>query len=404
MPALSNFKIAVTVVLAALVVGAFNLGLELGERRGLELAAVPETLNGADFTPFWTAWGILNERFVQASTTAATTTDQEKVWGAIKGLTDSFGDPYTVFLPPEEKELFEDDIRGNFGGVGIEIGIRNDVLTVVAPLPNTPAERAGVRAGDKIIKVNDLLTADLSTDEAVKEIRGEVGTKVKLTLIRNGGAPFEVNLTREIITIPTIDTELLPSGVFVIRVYNFSAQSSNLFRQALRDFVKAKTDKLVIDLRNNPGGYLESAVDMASWFLPVGKVVVTEDRRGHGESEVYRSRGYDIFNNKLKLVILVNSGSASASEILAGALKEHGKALLVGEKTFGKGSVQELVPITDDSSLKITVARWLTPQGTSFSAGGLAPDVTVKLTEEDIKTGRDPQLDKAVEVLLNMKK
>lgn len=404
MEPLLKTKIILTLAGLVLVAGAFNLGLDIGESRALQAAAVPETLNGVDFSPFWKTWSVLNERFVQASTTAATSTDQEKVWGAIQGLTDSFGDPYTVFLPPEEKEMFEDDIRGNFGGLGMEIDVRDGVLTVVAPLADTPAARAGIRAGDKVIKVDGAATLGLTTDQAVKKIRGEVGTAVKLTLSREGREPFELNLIREVITIPSIKTELLPNKVFVITLYNFSAPSANDFRQALREFLKAKTDKLVIDLRNNPGGYLESAVDIASWFLPQGKLVVTEDRRGHGEGKVYRSRGYDIFNDKLKLAILVNGGSASASEILAGALKEQGRAVLVGEKTFGKGSVQELVPITSDSTLKITVARWLTPNGISLSAGGLNPDVVVKLTEADVKAGRDPQLDKAVELLLNMKK
>lgn len=381
----------------------FNLGVKSGKTKQVQLTETSLTLNGVDFSPFWKTWSILNERFVQASTTAATSTDQEKVWGAIEGLTAAFGDPYTVFLPPEEKSLFEDDIRGTFGGVGMEIGIKDNVLTVIAPLPNTPATRAGIRAGDKIIKINDTLTADLPTDEGVKRIRGEVGTAVRLTLIRGDSAPFEIEVVREVINVPIINTKLLPNKVFVITLYNFSAPSTNAFRQAVREFVNAKTDKLVIDLRNNPGGYLEAAVDMASWFLPQGKVVVVEDRRGHGEGQVYRSKGYNIFNDKLKMVILVNRGSASAAEILAGALSEYGQGILVGEKTFGKGSVQEVISITSDTSLKITIARWLTPNGVSLSAGGLVPSVKVSLTDDDIKAGRDPQLDKAVEILLNMK-
>ena len=221
------------------------------------------------------------------------------------------------------------------------------------------------------------------------------------------------------IDIPTLDTELKPGksssaggppdaglglrkdGVFIIRLYNFSANSANLFRAALRAFVESGSNKLLLDLRGNPGGYLEAAVDIGSWFLPAGEVIVTEDSGEKGGTKVHRSRGYDAFNKRLrlKMILLVNNGSASASEILAGALQEHGVARLVGTRTFGKGSVQELVKITPDTSLKVTVARWLTPNGTSISFKGIAPDIEVKLTPEDLEKHRDPQMDRAIELL-----
>ena len=189
------------------------------------------------------------------------------------------------------------------------------------------------------------------------------------------------------------------NDVFIIRLYNFSANSPSLFRESLREFAVSGKDKLILDLRGNPGGYLEAAVDMASWFLPAGKVIVREDFGKKAEPVVYRSKGYDVFNESLKMVILVNAGTASASEILAGALSEHGKAKLVGEKTFGKGSVQELVKVTSDSSLKITVARWLTPNGVSISKNGLKPDIEVPITKEDLENKRDVQIDKAIQLL-----
>ena len=187
--------------------------------------------------------------------------------------------------------------------------------------------------------------------------------------------------------------------MFVIRLYSFSAQSPRLFRDALRKFVESGSNKLLLDLRGNPGGYLEAAVDMASWFLPAGKIIVTEDSGKNGKRAPHRSRGYDIFNKNLKFVILVNAGSASASEILAGALQEHGVAKLVGTKTFGKGSVQEVVKLTPETNLKVTVARWLTPNGVSISLAGLKPDVEVKMTPEDIEKKRDLQTDKAIQLL-----
>jgi len=352
----------------------------------------------ADFGPFWEAWALLNEKYGGDKIP----TEQEKVWGAISGLAASYGDPYTVFFPPVESKNFENDIAGNFEGVGMEIGIRDDALVVIAPLKDTPAARAGILAGDKILRIATTTTAGLGVDKAVKLIRGPRGTTVTLLISREGiGQPFEKTLTRAQIDIPTVRTEMRKDGVFVISLYNFSAPSMGLFRNALREFVSSGTDKLILDLRNNPGGYLEASVDMASWFLPAGKTVVKEDFGKKENEQVYRSKGYDIFTDQLKFAILINGGSASASEILAGALQDHKKAILVGEKTFGKGSVQELVKITPETSLKVTIARWLTPNGLSISHNGLTPDVEVSLSTTTPKGGVpvDTQMEKAAALL-----
>jgi len=361
----------------------------------------PETV---DFSPFWKAWDILDRKFVPTSIDAEVVLDQDKVWSAIEGLAASYGDPYTVFLPPVEKSLFEDDISGNFEGVGMEIGLRDEILTVIAPLKDTPAYNAGLKAGDQILKIDDTTTSGMTVVEAVQIIRGERGTTVTFTVFReDNGPPFEIPVVRDVIDIPTIETSLEEGSggkVFVIRLFSFSATSVDLFRNALMEFSESGTNNLVIDLRGNPGGFLEAAVDMASWFLPEGKIVVQE-YFGDGENNrSHRSRGYDIFNDQLDLVILIDAGSASASEILAGALSEHGVATLVGSKSFGKGSVQELVGVTGETSLKVTIARWLTPEGNSISQNGLEPDVVVELTQEDFDGGADPQLDKAIEILL----
>jgi len=311
--------------------------------------------------------------------------------------------------------MFKSDISGNFEGVGMEIGIKDNILTVVAPLKDSPAERSGLHAGDKIIMIDDTNTADMPTDKAVKLIRGPKGSKVKITVIREGSTqPLEKTIIRDIIDIPTIQTEVKNSdgttsvdkvsglrsdGVFIIRLFSFTAQSPDLFRSALRQFIESGSNKLIIDLRGNPGGYLDAAWDMASWFLPVGKVIVTEDFGGKKPDIVYRSKGYDVFSKNLKLVVLVDAGSASASEILAGALREHGIATLIGTKTFGKGSVQELIEITGNTSLKVTVARWLTPEGHNLSNEGLSPDIEVKITQKEIDDKKDLAMDKAVEFL-----
>ncbi len=400
-----NLSVAVLVLI---ILASFYTGVSVGEGKNKNKAEVSSLdnkelgqPNGVDFSPFWKAWNILNEKFVPATTTDSVT-DQEKVWGAIEGLANSLDDPYTQFLPPVENELFQSDVRGNFEGVGMEIGQRDGTLTVISPIKGTPAYNAGILSGDKIIEIEDTPTYNLSTDESVSLIRGKKGTAVKLTIVREGEEePIKVSVVRDVINIPTINTELLPNKVFVIELYSFSANSPTLFRKALREFIESRTDKLIIDLRGNPGGYLEASIDMASWFLPPGKVIVREDFGDQQEETIYRSRGYNVFNDKLKLVILINGGSASASEILAGALQEHNIAKVVGERSFGKGSVQELINITPETSLKVTIARWLTPLGISISEDGVKPDIEVKNTKEDLAKGKDAQKEKAIETLLN---
>jgi len=418
-------KIIPPVVILLLILGSFLLGVKsnLYKNQPLKIInGVDEELGVVNLEPFWETWKILDKKFVKDKEAGEEEiTIQDKVWGAIQGLTNSLGDPYTIFLPPSESEMFEDDIEGNFEGVGMEIGIKDNSLIVVAPLKETPAEKAGMQPKDKILEIDGRSTKNMDTTNAVKLIRGKKGTAVILLIEREGEeAPFEVTIIRDTINIPTIETEVkengsstttagkenIRDGVFIIRLYSFTAVSPNLFREALREFVQNQdTNKLIIDLRGNPGGYLEAATDIASWFLPMGEIVVTEDYGGKEPNKIHRSKGYDIFNDNLKMAILVNGGSASASEILAGALSEYGKAILVGTKTFGKGSVQELIKITPETSLKVTVARWLTPDGNSFSHNGIEPDVEVEITEDDleyIKDGGDPQLDKAIELLNKM--
>jgi carboxyl-terminal processing protease len=352
-----------------------------------------------DLTEFWEVWDLLEDRFVSSSTSTPVSVE-ERIQGAISGLVDSYGDPYTIYLPPEDASMFEEDISGNFGGVGMEVGMREGLVTVIAPLPQSPAEKAGVMPGDAIIKIDDVTTEKMGTDEAVRLIRGERGTPVRLTLYREGVEEFiEVSIVRDIISIPTSKVEKR-DDVFIISLYSFNALSEAEMQNALRSYVQSGSKKLVIDLRGNPGGYLESAVSIASYFLPLGKVVVRESfGDGLGE-ENYRSSGKELGSfAPEKLVVLIDGGSASASEILAGALQEHGVATLIGAQTFGKGSVQELIELPDGSSLKVTIARWLTPNGNSISEGGLTPDIVVERTIADREANIDPQLDAALEFL-----
>lgn len=362
---------------------------------------------GVDFSPVWKAWKAIDQNFVPdgvATTSVASSTEEQnskRVWGMISGLADSLNDPYTFFLPPTENTQFNDDMSGQFEGVGMEIAVKNEVLTVVAPLKGTPAERAGIKAGDKILKIEDLDTKGLDVDAAVKKIRGPKDTQVSLTVLREGWSePRVIKVTRDVISVPIVTTDARADGVFVITLSTFTSNSPGLFRDALRKFIESHDTKLILDLRGNPGGYLDAAVDMASWFLPSGSTIVTEDYAGHASNIVHRSSGYNIFNKNLKMVVLVDKGSASASEILADSLRYYGVATMVGTNTFGKGSVQELIPITPETSLKLTVARWLGPDKKQIPISGLIPDVEVKLSDDDIKNKDDKQLQKAVEILL----
>jgi carboxyl-terminal processing protease len=307
-------------------------------------------------------------------------------------------------MPPAETQQFKEDIKGSFGGIGAEIGIRKDVLTIVSPLKGNPAEKAGLKAGDKIVKIDDTITTDLGLNEAVRLIRGPLGTPVVLTVFREGfDKPREFKIIRDEIRIPIIDTQARPDGIFVIKLHHFTENAGFEFRKTVREFYNSKSKKLIFDLRNNPGGFLNVSVDIASWFIPIGDVVARE-RFASGHEELYRSNGYELMEH-VPTVILINEGSASASEIVAGALRDHKRIPLIGSKSYGKGSVQEVEPLMRNASLKVTIAKWLTPDGGEIDGKGLEPDVNVEVTPEqrEKEPDRDFVLEKAVEVLKGMK-
>lgn len=393
------------------VSGAFVAGMYtgLGERVANTVSAQSVNLGvstpppaDVDIVKLWKAWSLLRENFVETHASGTVPTAEEQLWGAIAGLTDSYGDPYTVFMPPQQAQMFQEDISGAFEGVGMELGTKDDLLVVVAPLKDSPAERAGIRSGDTVLAVDGKSTDGMNVDDVIKLIRGKKGTTVTLRIAREGEqGPLEVRVVRDTINIPVMKNYKRDDGVYVIEIYSFSANSAGLFRNALRDFFQTGSTKLLLDLRGNPGGYLEAAVDMASYFLPVGNAVVSEDFKDKRPTQVHRSAGYNVFAGRpLKMAILVDQGSASASEILAGALQQNNVAKLVGTRTFGKGSVQQLMELGGGAELKVTIARWLTPNGSSISDGGLTPDILATTTVELIKAGEDPQKDTAVEWLL----
>lgn len=392
--------ISISIVIVFATGGAFYVGYWGGVNNPREINVsgitnIADEKPPIDFGIFWEVWDKLKNQHIYGEKTE----NQKMVYGAISGVVDSLDDPNTVFFPPSDSKKFVEDISGEFGGIGAEIDIRNEQLVVVAPLKNTPAERAGLKGGDKILAINGTPTAGLAdVNEAVKKIRGPVGEEVVLTILRNGWTkPRETPIVREIIQIPTLELDMKEDKIAHIKLYSFNEKAVYAFHNAIIEAALNGADGIILDLRNNPGGFLEVAVNLAGWFVDKGSVVTTEEFRS-GEKRDFRANGNAALKNA-PTVILVNKGSASASEILAGALRDHLGIKLIGETTFGKGTVQELQDLRDGSSLKITVAHWLLPKGTVIEKNGLTPDIEVKLKEEDVKDGKDPQLDKAIEVL-----
>ncbi|MFH1346998.1 MAG: S41 family peptidase [Spirochaetota bacterium] len=387
------------VVLAALVGGAFYLGYNQGEKNPqiTIVRGVTNLENGkteaADFSLFWDAWKTLKDKYIGSQDI----NNQELIYGAISGLVNSLGDENSVFFSPSDAKKFNQDISGQFFGIGAQLDVRNGQLIIVAPLKQSPAEKAGLKAGDKIMKVDNRDTYGMIIEEAVKLIRGEQGKVVKLGILREGlNTPKEYSIIRDIIRVPTIDSKMI-GNVAYLHLYNFYEQSPFMFYQAAIEMALQNPKGLILDLRDNPGGYLDAAVNLAGWFLESNSIVVTEEF-GLGEIQTYTSYGNSLFRD-LPVVILINGGSASASEILAGALRDNREIKTVGEKSFGKGTVQQLETLKDGSMMKITVAHWRMPGGGLIDKNGIDPDFEVELTEEDILADRDPQLDKAIEVI-----
>lgn len=382
----------------ALLGSGYAWGLASGERTAKIIAVegvknVSNENEVVDFGLFWEAWDTIRGNYLND----ASVQNEEKLYGAISGLVRSLEDPYSEFFPPEDNKQFQEDIQGNFGGIGAEIGIRNNRLVVVAPLKDAPAMRAGLISGDWIVEVDATSTDGMQVHDAVQIIRGPVGSEVTLTVFREGwGETRKIAITRDVIVIPTLDLELKES-VAHVRLYSFNGNTLPLFHEAVLEALEGGARGMVLDLRNNPGGYLQVAVNLAGWFLPRGTLVVSEQGREGITDRLYANNNASLVH--FPLVILVNEGSASASEILAGALRDQRDIPLVGARTFGKGSIQRLEELRNGSSLKLTTAKWVLPSGTILEGEGLLPDVEVAITENDRKEEKDPQLEKALEIV-----
>jgi len=376
--------------------------------------ALPYGKENVNFSLFWEVWDRLEKNYLDKKLLDP----QQMVYGAISGMVASLKDPYTAFLPPQENKEAKEDLAGEFGGVGIQLGYKDSHLAVISPLSGSPAEKAGIKAGDLIVNIKDETkkvnkdTRGMSLPEAVALIRGPKGTRVVLTLVREGvSQPFEKEIVRETIVVESVKMEILEGKcegktgdcpkVAHLKLLKFGERTNQEWQEAVTEIQNSKFKirnfkGVVLDLRNNPGGFLNGAVWIASEFLKKG-VVVFQDR-GEGGKESFSVNRVGRLTD-IPLVVLVNEGSASASEIVAGALRYHGRAKIVGEKTFGKGTIQEAQDLEGGAGLHITIARWLLPDGSSVDKEGLKPDFEVKMGKED--ETKDPQLEKAIEILVS---
>ncbi len=378
-------KVFSNLILIVFFIFSFTIGIlvedkfDLLARNSNDLSVTDITTNGIDvdgfdMSLFWEVYNILKKNYYKPEKLEP----KKSLYGAIQGMTRSLDDPYTEFLEPSLAKRFYDDISGEFSGIGIEIGIRNGILTVVAPLEGTPAQVAGLKAGDKILKINDKETQDMTLESAVSLIRGREGTGVKLLIFRDEFKEAkEFNIIRRKIKIPVYNLSQPKPGIYYLKLFNFNENSVREFSKAGRELTSQnKLNGLILDLRNNPGGLLDASVEIAGWFLEKDKVVTSEVRLDKVMRSLYSPGPGSL--GKVKIVVLINNGTASAAEILAGALKDHLGAYIIGQKSFGKGSVQTLERLHDESSLKYTIAEWSRPSGEIINNKGITPDLEVK--------------------------
>lgn len=372
-----------------------NITDENGEVEQMKVLKLNRLLNRSDeidFEQFWDVWDKIKSKYVKKDIK-----DTDLFYGAVQGLVYALGDPYSLYFPPKAADEFAKDLSGELEGIGAEVGIKNQQLMIVAPLANTPAERAGLRPGDKILQIGEEITLGMDVNTAVSKIRGEAGTEVVLLIEREGWTePKEIKIIRAKISVPSVTFEMKNNEVGYFRILQFNEDTQRQFDKGIKDFFGKGGKKIILDLRNNPGGYLDQSIKMASEWIEKG--VIVSEKGNDGNSQDHESLGYARLEN-IKTIILINGGSASASEIVAGALQDNKKATIIGTKTFGKGSVQDFEMFPDGSALKLTVAEWYTPNGRNINKEGIVPDIEVVEEWDKEKVGEDVMIDKALELL-----
>jgi len=415
-----SFRIIVATVIAlVLLMGAFSGGVIVGwvipdrvsanfRPQGSCIASenVPgnnqQQTSESLFDPFWDAWDIVHEQFVDQPVD-----DVALMRGAIRGMLEALGDQHTSYMDPLEYEQNTMPMEGEYEGIGAWVDTAGEYLTIISPMPDSPAEKAGLKPGDMIIAVNGEDMTGIDANLVLRQVLGPAGTDVVLTIVRktegeNGiiqtGEPFDVTITRAKITLKSVEYEMLENNIAYVNITTFGERTTNELKLALKDLLKQKPQGLILDLRNNGGGYLQTAIEVTSQFVDEGILMYQE--YGDGSRDSYKAIPGGLAT-EIPMVVLVNEGSASASEITAGAIQDLGRAQLVGVTTYGKGSVQNWIPLDNgnEGAVRVTIARWLTPNGRQIHEVGLEPDVVVERTEEDIEAERDPQLDKAIELL-----
>jgi carboxyl-terminal processing protease len=392
----ARFAAALLVCILLLGAGA-GVGFEIGKRQN------PVVADKADLTNFWKAWNIIDQKFY------GDTSADKRVNGAITGMVAGLGDPYTVYLDPTQNKIFTQDLQGSFGGIGAELQAKNGQLVIQSVLDGTPSQTAGLLPGDVILKIDGKDTGKMTFNEAINSIRGDKGSKVVLSIGRAGkDKALDITVTRDVITVQSVKTDSLgkDKSVAYIKVNQFGQDTADAFRTALNQAVADNKKGIIIDLRNNPGGYLNAALDMIGMVLPkttdkteqplVDHIGVTEKGK-KGDDQLPAST--EAIVPTLPITVLVNAGSASASEIFSGAMKDYARAKVIGVKTFGKGSVQELTDLGNGGSIKVTVAKWFTPLGTGIDGTGIEPDIKVELPADTTDSKDDVQVQKALEIL-----
>jgi carboxyl-terminal processing protease len=383
----------VCIIALTTFVAGFGIGRHVLPHPMLPSSAADDQVQ-EQFQIFWQAWDLVQNRFY----TEEPLDSQEMVYGAVRGMVESLGDRHTMFLTPEQADLFREDLEGEFGGIGVTVSMTEEGwLRIVKPIPDSPGERAGLRTGDVILEVNGTWIQGMDLVQAISLIRGPEGSEVRLLVSSPGGQEREVVIVRAQIEVPTTESRMLDQGVAYLAVYDCNALAPKAVRDGLDDLLQSNPAGLILDLRGNPGGYLHVAKEIASELIGEGLLLIERDSSGretlHRASQGGRA-------TDIPLAALVDAGSASAAEIIAGAIQDNGRGILIGTTTFGKGSVQVTERLSDNSALQVTIRRWYTPADRLIEGQGLIPDIEVEMTEEDILAGRDPQLERAVAYLL----